>query len=319
MIVLTGRLIKQIDEIVTISFANTMDLEIANIFCDLVEIKNFSRTADLHGISQSAVSQQLAHLEMAHNTQFINRKKRPLELTESGQVFYHGCKDLLERYNQLNSELAALGKTKCRINLASIFSIGMHTLQAYIKKFMKIYPDVNLSVEYLDAKDIYARLLKGSIDIGVVALPKQDRNVRVYSFENEQLVLVCSPGHSFAALGDIDIHQLQGKKFIAFSQDVPTRHHIDDILKRYSVSVQIMMEFDNIETIKRAIEIKSGISILPLPSVQTEVSNGTLTVVEFSNKHFFRPTGIITQKGHPLSKAGQYLLELMQNETGMER
>ena len=256
---------------------------------------------------------------MAHKTQFINRKKRPLELTESGQAFYQGCKDLLERYNQLNSELAALGKTKCRINLASIFSIGMHTLQPYIRKFMKIYPDVNLSIEYLDAKDIYDRLLKGSIDIGVVALPKRDRNVRVYSFENEPLVLVCSPGHSFAALEGIDIHQLQGEKFIAFSQNVPTRHHIDGILKRYGISVQMMMEFDNIETIKRAIEIKSGISILPLPSVQAEVSNGTLTVVELSNEHFSRPTGVIIQKGHPLNKAGHYLLELMQNETGVER
>lgn len=295
-----------------------MNTEIAKIFCDLVELKNFSRTAELHGISQSAVSQQLAQLEMAYNAQFINRKKRPHELTEAGRIFYHGCKDLLERYNQLNSELAALGKTKCRLNLASIFSIGMHTLQPYIRKFMEIYPDVNLSIEYLDAKDIYDKLLKGSIDIGVVALPKRDRNVRNYSFEDEPLVLVCSPGHSLAGMEEIDINRLQGEKFIAFSRNVPTRHLIDSILKQHGVSVQIMMEFDNIETIKRAIEIKSGISILPLPSVHAEVSSGTLTIVEFSNERFFRPTAIIIQKGHPLNKAGQYLLELMQNETGAE-
>ncbi|MEN8127692.1 MAG: LysR family transcriptional regulator [Planctomycetota bacterium] len=296
-----------------------MNLDSAQIFCDLVELKNFSRTAEMHSISQSAVSQQLAQLETTHNTQLINRKKRPLELTEPGQVFYHGCKDLLERYNRLNYELASLAKTKCRINLASIFSIGMHTLQPYIRKFMKIYPDVNLSVEYLDAADIYTRLLKGSVDIGVVALPKRDRNVKVYPFENEPLVLVCTTGHSFTALDRTDIHQLQGEKFIAFAQNVPTRHHIDSILKQYGVSVQIMMEFDNIETIKRAIEINSGIGILPLPSVQTEVNNGTLTAVALSNEHFFRPTGIIIQKGHPLNKAGHYLLALMQNETGAER
>ncbi|OQY05164.1 MAG: hypothetical protein B6I25_05970 [Planctomycetales bacterium 4572_13] len=292
-----------------------MNLDSAKIFCDLVEIKNFSRTADLHGISQSAVSQQLAQLEMTHNTQFINRKKRPLELTEPGQVFYRGCKGLLERYDQLNSELAALAKTKCRINLASIFSIGMHTLQPYIRKFMKIYPDVNLLIEYLDAKNIYAQLLKGSIDIGVVALPKRDRSIMVHPFKNEPLVLICSPRHPFAGLEKIDIHRLRGEKFIAFSQGIPTRHHIDSILKQHGIPIQIVMEFDNIETIKRAIEIESGVSILPLPSVQTEVSRGTLAVIELANKHFSRPTGIITQKGHPLSKAGQYLLELMQNET----
>jgi DNA-binding transcriptional LysR family regulator len=292
-----------------------MNLESAQIFCDLVELKNFSRTAELHGISQSAVSQQLAQLEITHNAQFINRKKRPLELTVSGQAFYKTCKDLLERYAQFNYELATLSKTTCRIHLASIFSIGMHTLQPYIKKFMKIYPDVNLSVEYLDAKDIYARLLKGGIDMGVVALPKRDRNIRVHSFENEPLVLVCSPSHPFASLDEIEIHLLQGEKFIAFSRNVPTRHHIDSILKRYGVSVQVMMEFDNIETIKRAIEIKSGVGILPLPSVHNEISGGTLLGINFSNEQFFRPTGIIVRKDHQLNKAAQYLLELMQKES----
>ena len=286
-----------------------MNLDSARIFCDLVELKNFSRTAEMHGISQSAVSQQLAQLETAHNVQLINRKKRPFELTFAGQTFYRACKDILERYDQMHSDLSALSKTTCRINVASIFSIGMHTLQPYIKKFMKIYPDVNLAVEYLDAKDIYLKLLRGSIDMGIVALPKQERNTQVYPFESEPLVLVCAPSHTFSNLQEIDIHQLQGEKFIAFSQDVPTRVHIDRILKRYGVSVQVMMEFDNIETIKRAIEIKSGVSILPLPSVHTEVAGGTLVAVKFSNEHFNRPTGIIVRKDQQLNKAAQYLLE----------
>ena len=291
-----------------------MNLDSARIFCDLVDLKNFSRTAELHGISQSAVSQQIAQLEMAHNVQLINRKKRPLDLTVPGQAFYAACKDLLERYDRLNHELATLTKPSCRVNLASIFSIGMHTLQPYIKEFMKIYPDVNLSVEYLDAKDIYTRLLRGNLDIGVVALPKRDRNTIVYSFENEPLVLVCPPSHAFGVLPEIDIHHLQGQKFIAFSQNVSTRHHIDRILKRYDVAVQVTMEFDNIETIKRAIEIKSGISILPRSSVQTEIKSRTLTAIEFSNEHFFRPTGIVIRKDHQLNKAAQYLLELMQQK-----
>ncbi|MHC4291288.1 MAG: LysR family transcriptional regulator [Planctomycetota bacterium] len=291
-----------------------MNLESAKIFCDLVELKNFSRTAELHSISQSAVSQQLAQLEIAHKVQLINRKKRPFELTFAGQAFYRACKDILERYDQMHNELSTLSKTSCRINLASIFSIGMHTLQPYIKKFMKIYPDVNLAVDYLDAKDIYSKLLKGSIDMGIVAIPKRDRNTRVYSFESEPLVLVSSPSHAFNVSHKMDIHRLQGEKYIAFSQDVPTRLHIDRILKQHGISVQVMMEFDNIETIKRAIEIKSGISILPLPSVKAEVAGGTLIAIEFSNEHFNRPTGIIIRKDHQLNKAAQYLLELMKKE-----
>ncbi len=291
-----------------------MNLETARIFCDLVEMKNFSRTAEVHGISQSAVSQQLAQLEMGHKIQLINRKKRPIELTAAGQVFYQACKDILERYDHLNSELSALKQSTCRIHLAAIFSIGMHTLQPYIQKFMSIYPDVNLSVEYYDAKEIYDKLLRGMIDIGVVAIPRRDRNIDMYPFENEPLVLACSPSHPLASSDRVDIHELQGEKFIAFTEGVPTRRYIDDILNRYRITVRYVMEFDNTETIKRAIEINSGISILPAPTLRMELANGTLKAVEFTNESFYRPTGIIVRKDKSRSKAGQYLIELLRKE-----
>ncbi|MHC4552399.1 MAG: LysR family transcriptional regulator [Planctomycetota bacterium] len=296
-----------------------MNLDSAKIFCDLAELKNFSRTAELHGISQSAVSQQLAQLETTHKVQLINRKKRPLELTSAGQTFYRGCKEILDCYHQLQNELSSLSQTSCRISLASIFSIGMHTMQQYVKKFMSIWPDVNLSIEYLDAKEIYARLLKGSVDIGVVALPKRERNLLVYDFENESLAMVCSPDHPFSLSDEIDIHHLQGERFIAFAENVPTRQYIDSILKRFAVSVHVAMEFDNIETIKRAIEINSGISILPVSSVQTELASGSLKAVNFSNERLFRPTGIVIRKDRQINKASQYLVELLRKGAEQEQ
>lgn len=294
-----------------------MNIQTAKIFCDIVEMKNFSRTAEINGISQSAVSQQLAQLEMAHKTQFIERKKRPIELTVAGEIFYKACKDILDRYDQLNSELSALKRSSSRINLAAIFSIGMHTLQPYVQKFMSIYPEMVLSVEYLDAKEIYDRLLRGAIDIGIVAIPHRDRNVDVYPFENEPLLLACSPSHPLASEKEIDIHQIQGERFIAFSKEIPTRQFIDTILNRYRTSVRVAMEFDNIETIKRAVEINSGISILPAPAIRNELHNGTLKALEFSNEKFFRPTGILVRKDKIMSKAGQYLIELLRNESNI--
>lgn len=291
-----------------------MNLETAKLFCDLVELKNFSRAAELHGVSQSAVSQQIAQIEMDHKIQLFDRKKRPVELTTSGELFYRACKDILERYNRLSNELAQLNQTTCSIHLAAIFSIGMHTLQPYIKKFMAIYPDVNLSIEYDNAKEIYEKLLRGSIDIGVVALPRRDRNIQNFPFENEPLLLVCSPDHPFASETEVEIHRLQGEKFIAFASDVPTRSLIDSILTRYGINVRVVMEFDNIETIKRAVEINSGISILPKSSLRMELSGGSLKAISFANETFYRPTGIIVRKDRTLSKAARYLIELMRKD-----
>ncbi len=292
-----------------------MHIETLKIFCDLAELRSFSQTAEKHLLSQSAVSQQLAQLELELKCQLLDRKKRPIELTKEGQLLYQACKDILERYEQLKNELNSF-KTSMgnRINVAAIYSIGMHTLPDYIKTFMVSYPHVHVHVEYLSADKIYELVLSGDIDIGLVAVPKRDKRLEVYDFENEPLVLVCSPKHTLASKSEIDIHQLQFEKFIAFEENVPTRIWIDNILGRYNINVQPVMEFDNIETIKRAIEINSGISILPRTAIHQEVESGTIKAIPFSNENLTRPTGIIVRKGKILGQSGRYFIELLRKK-----
>ncbi len=293
-----------------------MHIEMLKVFCDLVDLRSFSKTAEKHLLSQSAISQQLAQMELAHKCQLINRKKRPIELTKAGQILYQASKDILERYEQLRNELRALQKSSVsRVNVAAIFSIGMHTLPDYVKRFMVSYPDVNVHIEYLSAARIYELVLAGEVDIGLVAVPKRDKRLDVYDFEDELLVLACSPKHPLAYESQVDIHKLQFERFIAFEKNVPTRAWIDSILERYSIVVRAVMEFDNIETIKRAVEIKSGISILPRTAILQEISSGTIKAVGFSNENFVRPTGIIVRRGKILSQAGRYFIELLRKKS----
>lgn len=293
-----------------------MHIEMLKVFCDLADLRSFSRTAEKHLLSQSAISQQLAQLELAYKSQLINRKKRPIELTKAGRLVYQASKDILDRYEQLRNELNSLEKIKIgRINVAAIFSIGMHTLPDYVKRFMVSYPDVNVHVEYYSAARIYELVLAGNVDIGLVAVPKRDKRLDVYEFEDEPLVLVCSPKHPLSNEQQIDIHRLQFERFITFDKDVPTRAWIDSILERYNVAVRPVMEFDNIETVKRAVEINSGLSILPQTAVLQEIGSGTVRAINFSNEEFIRPTGIIVRKGKILGQAGRYLIELLRKKT----
>jgi DNA-binding transcriptional LysR family regulator len=293
-----------------------MHFEILKVFCDLAELHSFSRTAEKHLLSQSAVSQQLAQLELNHKCQLVNRKKRPIELTKEGELLYQASKDILDRYEQLRNELnAAKRASSSRINVAAIFSIGMHTLPDYVKKFMVSYPDVHVHVEYLSAAKIYELVLAGDVDIGLVAVARRDKRLDVYDFQDELLVLACSPAHPLARESKIDIHRLQFERFIAFEKDVPTRTWTDGILERYNVVVRPVMEFDNIETVKRAVELNSGVSILPHSSILQEVSAGTIKAINFSNENFIRPTGIIVRKGRMLSQAGRYLIELLRKKS----
>jgi DNA-binding transcriptional LysR family regulator len=290
-------------------------VETLKIFCDLADSRSFSKTAEKHLLSQSAISQQLAQLELTHKCQLIARKKRPIELTTAGQAFYNAAKDILERYDQLKTELNALKNgIETRINVAAIFSIGMHSLPDYVKKFMIRYPTVNMRIEYFSHDKVSELVLNGEFDIGLVAVPKKDRRLDVYEFEEELLVLVCSPKHPLAGETKADIQKLQFEPFIAFEKDVPTRIWIDNILSRYSTVVRTVMEFDNVETVKRAVEINVGVSILPQATVIQEVASGTLKAIPFSNERFLRPTGIIVRKGRTLSQATRYFIDLLRKQ-----
>lgn len=289
-----------------------MHLETLKVFCDLADSHSFSKTAEKHLLSQSAVSQQLAQLELAHKCQFITRRRRPIELTPAGQIFYRAARDILERYDQVKNELHNLASgIDARINVAAIFSIGMHSLHEYVKKFMIRYPNVNVHIEYLSADRIYGLVLNGDVDIGIVAIPRKDKRLDVYEFEDELLVLACSPKHPLAAEKKADIHKLQYERFIAFEKDVPTRIWIDGILSRYSTVVRPVMEFDNVETIKRAVEINAGVSILPQATIVQEVAEGTLKAIPFSNERFVRPTGILVRKGRAFNQTTRFLLDLL--------
>jgi len=292
-----------------------MHIETLTVFCDIVELGSFSKTAERHLLSQSAISQQLAQLEAAHKCQLINRKKRPIELTKAGKLLYEAVNDMLDRYEQFKSELNAMNSmSTSRLNVAAIFSIGMHALPDYVKRFMVNFPKVNVHVEFLSADKIYESVLSGDVDIGLVAIPKRDKRLEVYEFEDELLVLACSPKHAFSQEPSVDISKIQFERFIGFEREVPTRVWIDNIFLHHNMVVRPTMEFDNIETIKRAVEINSGVSMLPERAITQEIAAGTIAAVPFSNEAFTRPTGIIMRKGKMLGKAGRYFVELLRKD-----
>jgi len=289
-----------------------MQIESLQIFCDLAELKSFSRTAEKNMMSQSAVSQQLAQLEKSFTTPLIDRNKKSFGLTATGELFYNTCKDILSRYENFQSSLNYLkNSTKSKISVAAIYSIGMHSLQSYIKKFMTLYPRVYLDIEYLSASEIYNRLLLGKIDIGLVAIPRNHPDIQVFDFVSEPLVLVCSPQHPFAKKTSIDIYMMQYQPFIAFARNLPTRNWIDQLLLRYNIAVKPVMEFDNVETIKRVVEINAGVSIMPETTIKNELTNGTLKGIPFSNEKFKRPTGIIIRKNRAMNDNLKAFIELL--------
>src|SRR5947207_12367023 len=250
-----------------------MQIESLKVFCDLAETESFTKAAKINKVTQSAVSQQISSLERTFKSLLIERSKKKFRLTREGQVLYEYSKQVIATYDALFSKLQEIKDIiSGTIRVATIYSIGLHDLPPYLKKFLKAYPTVNVHVEYRRANQVYEDVLGNVVDLGLVAYPSRDPKLEVIPLRKDPLVLICHPQHAFSKLKSTKLKTIAGQKFIGFEPDIPTRKALDKILKENSVDVQTVMEFDNIETVKRAVEIDAGISIVPQSTINQEIS-----------------------------------------------
>ncbi len=289
-----------------------MHIESLKVYCDLIDTRSFSKAATKNFISQSAVSQQIHALEDRFNKRLVERRRGgALVPTAAGMTFYQGCREIIDRFNALNEEMKGLGDiVSGQVRVATIYSVGIHELSPVLKRFIKAYPQVNVHIEYSRPNKVYEDVINHVIDIGIVAYPTPRPQIEITPFGNDPLVLVCSPEHPLAAKKRIEIGGLDGQRFIGFERDIPTRKAVDKILRDRGVTVQYVMELDNIETVKRSVEADLGVTIVPRATVQNELRAGTLRAVNFTES-FARPIAIIHRKGKIFSAAARKFIEML--------
>jgi len=289
-----------------------MQIESLKVFCDLAETESFTKAAEINEVTQSAVSQQISSLEKAFKSLLIERSKKKFRLTREGQVLYDYSKQIIETYDSLSGKLREIKNiVSGTIRVSTIYSIGLHDLPPYLKQFLKTYPTVNVHVEYRRSNQVYEDVLSNIVDLGLVAYPSRDPKLEILPLRKEALVLICHPKHPFAKGKSIKLKAVAGQKFIGFEPDIPTRRAIDRVLKERDILVQHVMEFDNIETVKRAVEINAGVAIVPQGTVIQEVAKQTLAEVCLEDVELFRPLAAIYKKSKVLSPAVKQFLEVL--------
>ena len=288
-----------------------MQFESLKTFCDLAETESFTKAAQINSITQSAVSQTVSALEQQFKALLVERSKKNFRLTAEGEVVYDYSKRLLQSYDAIQSRMQELkGIVSGEIRLATVYSIGLHELPPCVKRFLKDHPNVNIRVEYRHADQVLEDVLGNVVDLGLIAYPPRDPRLELVHLRKDSLVLVCHPQHPFAKLKSIKLKALSGQKFVSFEKHIPTRKALDKIFKEQGVTVNSVMEFDNVETVKGAIEIDAGIAILPEDTIKQETAKRTLAAVTLEGK-YLRELGVVYKKGKVLSPALKHFIALL--------
>jgi len=256
-------------------------MQTLRLFSDVARCQSFSQAAGMHGITQSAASQRIGHLEKRLGVTLLDRSVRPLELTEAGAP---------------SSDQHPAGD----VRVAAIYSSGIDLLSRVRRRFEKEQPKVSVRIEYEYPDTVYDAVVNGRADVGILSYPERFRKVGVIPLRDEPMAVVCPPGHALAELDSVTPELLTGHERVAFSNDLPIGRRISAYLKENNGAPTTKYVFDNLDTIKGAVAAMGRFAILPARTVQRDVEAGTLVAVQLT-PDLTRPMGIIYRRGarHP--------------------
>ncbi len=290
-----------------------MAFESLGLFRDIIQTRSLSRAAELNGISPSAASQQLHELEKGLGVTLLDRSTRPLSLTAAGKLYNDLCRDVLRRNDEFRVALDELKiDVEGTVRVASIYSIGLSEMSQLEAEFQRRVPHVRLQVDYLRPEKVYEAVAADRVDLGLVSYPEPTREISVIPWREEEMVVAAAPSHPLARRAAISAIDLEAAEFIGFDEDLPIRREVDRYLRSYGVEVNITMHFDNLQTIKEAIALGSGISIVPARILRNELEQGRLAAIPIASPGLFRPLGIIHRKKKRFHRAAQSFLDLLQ-------
>jgi DNA-binding transcriptional LysR family regulator len=195
--------------------------------------------------------------------------------------------------------------------VASIYSIGLSEMSRLQEEFSTRYPTSNLHVEFMRPDKIYEAVRDDIADLGLVSYPEASREIAAIHWRDEEMQVAVPPSHRLAGRAEVLPADLNGENFIGFDEDLSIRRELDRFLRAHGIAVNLVMHFDNIQTIKEAVALGSGISILPARTMQAEIEQGRLVAVRLDAPELVRPVGIVHRKKKKLNRAAQAFLGLL--------
>ncbi|HEY0547966.1 MAG TPA: LysR family transcriptional regulator [Verrucomicrobiae bacterium] len=291
-----------------------MQIEALKIYSDVVRFHSFSRGAAENGVLQSSASQTVQGIEESLGVTLIDRSCRPWELTDEGKRFYEGCREVLEKFDDVVASVKrARANGNSIIRVAAIYSVNMRDMTQTVQEFHQFHPGAKVEVEYAHPARVLERVLSDEVELGIISYPDERRGLAVLSWHEQEMVLVCPPQHRLAKLKSADVKQLRDEILVGFDADLVIAKKIDRFFKDCGIDPRIAVRFDNIEAAKRAVEAGSGVAILPKPTLEHELQLGTLAAVSLAGCKFTRPLGIIHRKGRKLYPNTEAFIEVLKN------
>jgi len=295
-----------------------MDLDQLHTFLEIVRLKSFSKAAQTCYRTQPAISAQVRQLEQELNTTLFERFGTKISLTVAGRIFAEHAEQILALRRRAQDAINELEKVpRGELVIAANEATCIYVLPSVFAEFKKRFPNVQLLVDRSYGNRVVQAVMDNQADFGITQLPVQEKKLQAVSIHSDEIKLIVPSGHRLASVPRVLPSDLVGQA-ILLPKTGTTRARLNDWLDPVLEGLNISMELDSTEMIKRFVMADLGISFLAASHCREEVDARKLAIVSLAPESLIRRVGLIYRRDKSLSKAALGFIEVTLLNAGHE-
>jgi LysR family transcriptional regulator, transcriptional activator of the cysJI operon len=258
-------------------------------FVTLVEVKNFTKTAELLLMSQPSVSLHIKNLENEFQTKLLIRSPKKLKITPSGEILYDRAKQLIRMYDQTKQDILDLhSSVRGSLKIGASFTIGEYILPSLLFDIQKEHQELELEVVIGNTKEIVQSVKRYEVDIGLIEGQTNEKELSVHPFLKDELSVVASVQHPLATKREVLISDLQNQVWVSREVGSGTREYLNHVIRSNGLKVKSLLSISSNQGIKETIRKGMGLSLLSNSVIDKEVKNGELAMLRVKDYQFPR-------------------------------
>ena len=284
-----------------------MDLNALKIFLAVAQERSFSRAAAKVHRTQPAVSQAVRRLELDLGEQLFDRSSKNGTLTEAGRMLQNYGDRLVRMAEETEHAVRELRDLRRGRILIGANEAAVHTLLPLIARFRRKYEDIAIDVRRVPARQIAVEVVQGSLDFGALTFrPAEDALLEV-TVGSDELVLLAPPAHALAKRKQVTMEEVAQEPIVAHNDPSPARERVLRLFEQRHIPLRMVISLPSLDGIKRAVEMKLGVALLPRRCAITEIASGRLAAVPVTGVSRRRQVMIVCRKAQRSHAAEAFL------------
>lgn len=293
-----------------------MDIRRLEVFCKVVELKSFTRAAEVVHLSQPSVSEHVRALEETVGEKLLDRLGREVQVTGAGQVLYRYARRIIQLQDEaLQAVRSYGGQLSGTLRLGASTIPGAYLLPQRLEAFQAKVPGIKIMLRISGTARIVEEVLQGELELGLIGALGKDQSLICQPYCADQLVFIVAPGHPWAQRREVDVHELSGQTFILRERGSGTRMVMTQTLAEHGVEVDkldLSAEMGSTEAVRQGVKAGLGVSMLSSLAVAEDIRLGTLVPVALAGVTIERPFYLVHRKNRQLSPLGQAFLAYLE-------